>query len=244
MLVEFFVEDHAHEQLLLPLVERVAREEQVGLRCQVRNSRGGHGQAMKSFERYQVLSAKGRVGSELPALLVVAIDGNCSSFREARGHIRRATRDAFAHMLVTACPDPHIERWYLADPQSFQTVVGTQPKGSRRKCARDHYKEMLATAVATAGHPPTLGGVEFGRELADAMDLFRAGKNDSSLRAFVSELREGLRRASESRGMREQEVRVAAGLCPSSSDFHRLGRMALIRCAEFAQNPVDMRQII
>ena len=33
------------------------------------------------------------------------------------------------------------------------------------------------------------------RELADAMDLFRAGKNDSSLKAFVEELRDGLRRA-------------------------------------------------
>ena len=192
--VEFFVEDYAHQQLLVPLTERLAGEEGVGLRCQVRNARGGHAGAIRSFERYQMLRAKGVVGHDVPALLVVAIDGNCSSFNEASKDIRRATRDPFVHMLVTACPDPHIERWYLADPQSFQTVVGTQPKLSRRKCARDHYKQMLATAVAIAGHPSTLGGVEFAKELADAMDLFRAGKNDSSLRAFVRDLREGLRR--------------------------------------------------
>lgn len=152
--------------------------------------------AMRSFESYQILRAKGVVGSEVPALLVVAIDGNCSLFEKTSRDIRRVTREPFMHMLVTACPDPHIERWYLADPQSFQTVVGTHPGGSRRKCDRDHYKQLLATAVAAAGHPATLGGVEFGRELADEMDLFRAGKNDSSLKAFVRDLREGLRRAS------------------------------------------------
>lgn len=196
LLVEFFVEDDAHQQLLVPLARRVAREEEVGLRCRVRNARGGHAGAMSSFKRYQVLREKGVIGNEEAALLVVAIDGNCSSFAETRKDIRRATRDSFAHMLVTACPDPHIERWYLADPQSFRDVVGTQPIVGSRKCIRNHYKQILATAVAGGGHPPTLGGVEFGRELADSMNLFRAGKNDSSLKAFVDDLREGLRRAS------------------------------------------------
>lgn len=195
LLVEFFVEDNAHQQLLVPLARRVAREEEVRLRCRVRNARGGHAGAMGSFKRYQLLCEKGVVGREVAALLVVAIDGNCSSFTETRKNIRSATRDSFAHMLVTACPDPHIERWYLADPQSFRDVVGTLPSVGSRKCIRNHYKQMLATAVAGGGHPPTLGGEEFGRELADSMDLFRAGKNDSSLKAFVEDLREGLRRA-------------------------------------------------
>ena len=195
LLVEFFVEDDAHRQLLVPLVERVGREQELALRCQVRNARGGHAGAMGSFERYQLLREKGVGGTMIPAILVVAIDGNCSSFTETTRNIRRATRDRFVHMLVTACPDPHIERWYLADPQSFQAVVGTRPSVTRRKCARGHYKEMLAAAVSGAGHPPTLGGVEFGRELADAMDLFRAGKNDSSFKAFVGDMRKRLRRA-------------------------------------------------
>ena len=201
LLVEFFVEDNAHRQLLVPLVERVAREEEVDLRCQVRNARGGHAGAIGSFKRYQILREKGVGGREGAALLVVAIDGNCSSFTETRGNIRGATRDSFVHMLVTACPDPHIERWYLADPQSFQDVVGARPSVGPRKCVRNHYKQVLSTAVAGGGHPPTLGGVEFGRELADAMDLFRAGRNDSSLKAFVEDLRNGLRRAPQSAGI-------------------------------------------
>ena len=195
LLVEFFVEDNAHRELLVPLAERVAREEKIGLRCRVRNARGGHAGAMGSFKRYQILREKGVGGREAAALLVVAIDGNCSTFTEASRNIRRATRDAFVHMLVTACPDPHIERWYLADPQSFQDVVGFWPSVGPRKCVRNHYKDILTTAVASGGHPPTLGGIEFGRELVDAMDLFRAGKNDSSLKAFVEELRDALRRA-------------------------------------------------
>lgn len=199
LLVEFFVEDNAHRQLLVPLAQRVARKEGVGVRCRVRNARGGHAGAMGSFKRYQILREKGVGGREVADLLVVAIDGNCSSFTETRKNIRRATRDSFAHMLVTACPDPHIERWYLADPQSFREVVGTQTSAGPRNCVRNHYKQMLASAVAGGGHPPTLGGVEFGRELADAMDLFRAGRNDSSLKAFVEDLRDGLRRTTPPR---------------------------------------------
>ena len=195
LLAALFVEDYAHHQLLVPLAERVVREERVHLRWRVRIARGGHARAMRSFEDYQILREKGVGGSHSPALMVVAIDGNCSSFTETRMSIRRATRRQFAHMLVTACPDPHIERWYLADLQSFQTVVGTRPKVSRRKCARGHYKQMLSDAVVRAGHPPTLGGVEFGGELAEEMDLFRAGKNDPSLKAFLGDLRRGLRQA-------------------------------------------------
>jgi len=76
LLVEFFVEDDAHRQLLVPLVERVAREENLALRCQVRNARGGHAGAMGSFKRYQLLREKGVGGTAVPAILVVGIDVN------------------------------------------------------------------------------------------------------------------------------------------------------------------------
>ena len=84
LLADFFVEDTAHRQLIVPLAERVAREEEVDLRCQVRNARGGHAGAMGSFRRYQILREKGVGGTDLPTLLVVAIDGNCSTFSETR----------------------------------------------------------------------------------------------------------------------------------------------------------------
>ena len=36
-----------------------------------------------------------------------------------------------------------------------------------------------------AGYPPTLGGIEFAREIVQVMDLFRAGKADRSLKHFI-----------------------------------------------------------
>lgn len=130
----------------------------------------------------------------LADLVVVGIDGNCATFSGARDGIQRATVPAFADRLVVACPDPHVELWYLADPQSFETVVGDRPNVGRRKCVRDHYKRMLAEAIRRGGHPPTLGGVEFASELVAAMDLYRAGKTTASLKAFLDDLRSGLRR--------------------------------------------------
>lgn len=193
--VEFFVEDKAHEELLVPLVKRVANEEQCTLECRVRTARGGHPRAMESFKKYQTLRALGISGTKDSDLLIVAIDGNCSTFSETRKSITEATMSSHLHRLVTACPDPHIERWYLLDPQSFGEIVGRQPQISPKKCERSYYKHVLATAIAAAGHVLPLGGIELGRELAATMNLYRAGKNDASFRAFVGDLRRGLRQA-------------------------------------------------
>jgi hypothetical protein len=49
--------------------------------------------------------------------------------------------------------------------------------------------------VAKAGEVSALGGIEYGRELVAAMDLFRAAKSDSSLRAFIGDARRAVRTA-------------------------------------------------
>ena len=134
-----------------------------------------------------------------PDVLVVAIDTNCSTFSQARKQIADATRDEFRHMLVTACPDPHIERWYLADPDSFSSVVGYRPAPGSRKCQRGHYKRILREAIQKGGHPSTLGGIEFAAELVGEMDLFRAGRSDASLKAFFDSFHETLRTSARSR---------------------------------------------
>ncbi len=189
VLVDLFAEDRAHEALLGPLVRRIAREEGVAVDLRIRSARGGHARALQEFRDYQKLVEKGAIRGPGPDLLVVAIDGNCATFTKKRTEIEGATRTRFQNRLIAACPDPHVERWFVADPDSFHTVVGHRPTVGRQKCARDHYKQMLAKAVRDAGHPPTLGGVEFAVELVDAMDLYRAGKGDGSLRAFVDDLR-------------------------------------------------------
>jgi hypothetical protein len=130
--------------------------------------------------------------------LIVAIDGNCMTFAKKSAEIRAATRPRFSDRLVVACPDPHVERWYLADPDSFVTVVGVRPRVGKKKCARGHYKRLLAQAVQQGGHPPTLGGIEFAAELVAEMSFYRAGRGDASLKAFLGDLRGQLRSAQRS----------------------------------------------
>ena len=193
VVADLFVEDRAHEELLKPLLMRVADEEQIVLWTRVRSATGGHGRAMAEFELYQRVVVRSAL-SNMPAdLVVVAIDANCSTFAEARRRIQDAAVSTLRDRLVAACPDPHVERWYVADPQSSEAVVGHRPSVGSRKCVRDHYKEVLVTAIRRAGHPVTLDGVEFASELAWVMDLYRAGRNDSSLKAFFDDLRAMLR---------------------------------------------------
>jgi hypothetical protein len=185
--IDLFAEDQAHEELLRPLLERMAREQKRPARVRVRSARGGHGRAIQELKLYQQSMLKGITGSTLPDLLVVAIDANCKNYTDTLKEIQGALQDEFRDRTVGACPDPHIERWYLADLDAFHQVVGIRPSIAKQKCERDVYKRLLASAVVEAGHPATLGGIEFARELAEAMSYFRAGKSESALKHFLEE---------------------------------------------------------
>jgi hypothetical protein len=191
--VDIFVEDRAHEAFLVPMLRRIAQEESTEVSARVRSARGGHGRAVAELKLYQDVVEKASGETTQPDLLIAGIDGNCSTFAKARKTIEGATRAPFSDRLVVACPDPHVERWYLADPESFKEVVGLWPTVAKKKCARDYYKAALANVVRKAGHPATLGGIEFAQELVERMDLYRAGKNDRSLKSFVDDLRAKLR---------------------------------------------------
>lgn len=186
--IDLFVEDRAHEAFVGALVRRVAQEEGVETRTRIRSARGGHGHVLRELRGYLGMVESGVLGSP-PALIVAAVDGNCSTSLRKKAEIEAVARGRVGEWLVAARPDPHVERWYLADPDSFHELVGHRPRVGRRKCERSHYKRLLADAVRQGGHPPTLGGIEFAAELVDGMDLFRAGKADSSLRGFVDALR-------------------------------------------------------
>ena len=186
--------DHAHEGFLKPLLTRIARDEHIAMWVRVRSATGGHARAVAEFKLYQRVMSRSPLSSVEAGLIVVAIDGNCSTFASARRQLHDAAEPTLQERLVVACPDPHVERWYLADPQSFENVVGSRPDVGTGKCARGHYEQALATAIAKGGHPATLGGVEFAPELVAAMDLYRAGRNDASLKALIDDFRAKLRR--------------------------------------------------
>ena len=127
-------------------------------------ARGGHGRAIDDLASYRRLIEKGVVATS--DVFVIAIDANCKGLNEARKDIEKAITGPLEQKTVIACPDPHIERWLLADPASFHEVVGSQPTLGKQKCGRDVYKELLVKAIRDAGQTPTLSGVKFAQELA------------------------------------------------------------------------------
>ncbi len=190
VLIDMFAEDHAHEAFLRAVVRRLGRERQRCLRPpRVRNAKGGHGRVLTELKLYQKSVIKQMSDSyDSPDIIIVAIDANCQRFLQARQDIEKAIEPDFTHRTVIACPDPHIEKWYMADIVSFCQVVGRQPRPIRKKCGRDRYKSLLVETIRAAGHPSILGGIEFAEDLVDAMDFYRAGKNDPSLKSFFDEL--------------------------------------------------------
>lgn len=181
--VDLFAEDRGHEEFLRHLIPRIAAEAALDASVRKISARGGHGRAVSEFKTYQRVLEK--VGADIPDLIVVAIDANCLGWNDFRTKLQAEIAERWTQRVIPACPDPHIERWFLADPPSFREVVGAEPQRERRKCERDRYKRLLREAVRKGGHLPTLGGVEFAREIVEAMDLYRAGRSEPSLRAFV-----------------------------------------------------------
>lgn len=176
--VDLFAEDRAHEEFVAAVLTRLAREENRAIRLHVRSARGGHGRALKELETYQVSVLKGVADLRIPDLLCIAIDANCQSFSDASKAIVKSIRAELQDRAIVACPDHHIERWYVSDPESFHRAVGAFPQTPKPKCERGMYKRVLARAVIDGGHPPTLGGIEFAPEIVAAMDFYRAAKDE------------------------------------------------------------------
>ena len=192
--IDLFCEDRAQEEMLKHLVRRLCEEEGVDASIEVRVARGGRGKTYEELRGYQLLVEKS--GLSRPDLLVVAIDANCSSHAAKVREVREKIDAGLFPYHAIACPDPHIERWYMADGDAFLEVVGAQPPRAEPKCdkeTRNVLKRALAASVRAAGHPAILGGIEFAAELAQAMDPFRAGRADPALKHFIDDVRSALR---------------------------------------------------
>ncbi len=146
---------------------------------------------MQEFKNYQRLAPA--VSIPDADVVVVAIDGNCSSFAKARAQVQKSADPIVSDRLVVASPDPHIERWYLADPQAVSSVLGCETPGLEPKCERDYYKNALRDTIARGGYMALLGGTEMAADLISNMNFYRAGRNDSSFKAFLGDLRTKLR---------------------------------------------------
>jgi len=188
LLVHLFAEDMAHESLLSNLIHRLAHEAHLTPTLHVLSARGGHGRALAELKVYQEAFLK-MPQQKLPDVLVVGIDANCQSYARMKSSIERLLVSPFRDIAVIACPDPHIERWYLSDGRAFHRAVGLTPRYHRRKCVRDYYKGVLSSAVRQAGHVSTLSGIEFAADIVREMDLRPGASPDQCLGAFLSDMR-------------------------------------------------------
>jgi len=194
--VGYFLEDIAHEKFIAALVRRVGQE--AGLASEalehvVYNASGGKGRTMTELRRFLRDAERGIVPPT--PVLVVAIDGNCQGYTEKHNEIRRVAGDyGYAGQLVCAIPDPHIERWYMADPGGLQQAIGAgvRPVPPAYKCERGRYKQAILGVFADVGIKPLLGGAEYGNDVVKAMDLYAAQQADPALKHFVDHLKEAL----------------------------------------------------
>ena len=195
--VELFCEDRGHELFVRALVSRLAGELAVPVELTATSARGGHGKAISELRlRQRMLKAGDRAGS--PSLLIAAIDCNCSHWNTVRQEIEDAIDRSAVPAAVVACPDPHVERWVFADGEAFRRIVGATPPRDPGKCARDAYKELLRSSLASAGVPVLGSEMDVAPDIVRAMDLYRAAKAQPSLGRFVDDLRAALRRLGKS----------------------------------------------
>jgi len=193
--IGFFLEDSAHEQFFTTLVRRVAEETNTEVVFDVRNATGGKGRVLTELRRYLRDAQAGRV--PMHPVLVVAIDGNCATYQVKRTQIEQLKdRSGYPGELVCAVPDPHIERWYLADVEGFQlAIVGSQPPAlPAYKCERGRYKQAIGQALRSAGIEAQLDIPGYAAEIVAQMNLHRAGQMDTAFKHFVADLRATLKR--------------------------------------------------
>ncbi len=168
------------------LVQRGAQEIGVQIREEVRNATHG---SRVWIELRQHLREVNRGELPMPDLLVIIIDGNCEKPTKVRKKVKELAQEGRIPLVVCGVPDPHIERWYLEDPQAWRQVLpGATVAHLRRRCERDYYKNALRETIRQAGVEPSLGGAEYGQDLTAAIDPYRLGQKDRSFRDFWQQL--------------------------------------------------------
>lgn len=187
--IALFGEDSGHEFALTALINRYAEEYGVAIRLKIISSRGGITKVHFEFGQYLNDIEKG--GISRPDLIVVATDSNCWGYADRRHQIEKATQrhPSLSAIVVYAIPDPHIERWLLADPDAFREVVGKGCMLPKLKCSKDEYKDLLYKSVRDAGVKPVLGGLEYAEDIIKRANLFKVEQSEPSFERTTKQLK-------------------------------------------------------
>ena len=190
MLVRYVLEDLAHAEFVPALFRRIARDVGVDVDERIPGYMSGAGTTISELR--QLLGDINAGVTDRPDLIVVGIDADCGQQGDRERQVERACElEHYQGTVLTAEPDPHIEIWYLSDPVFVQQLQQTleRPSVPTVRCKRQEYKDRLRSTVLSSGVRPALGGIEYGTEIAERMDLYRAGRNVSSLKRFVDAAR-------------------------------------------------------
>lgn len=190
--IDIFAEDYAHEQFVRALVHRVCAKRNLSLSLKVISAKGGHPQMMNEFAAYQKAVQKGQVLLEKPDLLVVVRDSNCSPYSQVYKEIDGAIHKQVFPYYAIACPNPHVERWFMADPESFQKITGADCQMGKTKCNRELYKRKFIEEIRAGGNPILFGGAEYASDIVREMNLYRAEKNETSFHHFLENFTKSL----------------------------------------------------
>ncbi|MFB3786176.1 MAG: hypothetical protein ACE15F_07375 [bacterium] len=194
--IDLYTEDMAQERFLEALIRRLLQETHRAAVIHHRSARGGHPRMLQEFKAYQKALEKNEFHRHRPGLLVLARDANCHSHAKIHAELKQSIDEGTFPVYVLACPDPYIERWYMADPESFFQAVGADCHIGKIKCKKDDYKKILVDAIKQSDNDAIYGGAEYALELVNVMDLYRAGKNERSLHLFIEEFHHALSRTS------------------------------------------------
>lgn len=187
--VTLFCEDSFHEKFVGALLRRFEREQQVKVGLRPLSARGGLPRMKAEFVNF--LRDLNRDRRSPPDAVIVVADANCLGHNGRRRVLDGAlvTYPHFRQLVSYAIPDPHIERWMLADAHAFQAVFGRGCTIPAIKCKKDEYKRILRKEIQDSGIDAPLGGEEYAEDIVQEMDLSRVETNEPSLGLFLRNLK-------------------------------------------------------
>lgn len=187
--LNLFCEDAGHEAFARAFVERVGSDRGIEVSIGVASSRAGLGHMQRELRAYTE-TLRHRSGT--PDVLVVLADGNAVGPNARRREIEEIPLDAVFPHWVIGTPDPCVEAWLLADPQTLSATFD-HPIEDRVSNDADELKRLLKNFLVGAGEIVTQGGVEFADEIVGGMSLYRAGRREPTLKRFADDLDAALR---------------------------------------------------
>jgi len=184
--IVLFCEDSAHEKFITSLISRLKLELNKDITVIVGVANGGKGVVITKVREYFKKVKEQRVA--FPDGVIVGVDANSSGVHKTKKSIYECVPEELWGKVITAIPNPHIERWLLEDPNAFRQVFGKGCDFPRGRSSRDLFKRHLVDQIIAAkGIRPPLGGLEYIDDIVNVMDIDGFRSKGDSLGRFLSD---------------------------------------------------------